>query len=82
MQADYEYAACSRAALSVFSSSIAIVNGPTPRGTGVMALVNGGDIFRTRNPDGDFHLLRIGDAVASRNIHAAVYDGIRFAMRL
>ena len=45
-------------------------------------LVNGGDIFPQRNPDGDFILFRIGDAVASRNIHAAVYDGIRFALRL
>lgn len=33
-----------------------------------------------RNPQGRFQLFRIGDAVASRNIHAAVYDGIRLAM--
>ena len=33
-----------------------------------------------RNPDGRFALYRIGDAVASRNIHAAVYDGLRLAM--
>jgi hypothetical protein len=31
------------------------------------------------NPDGAFRLFRIGDAVASRNIHAAVYDGLRLA---
>lgn len=31
-----------------------------------------------RNPDGGFQLFRIGDAVASRNIHAAIYDGHRF----
>ncbi len=36
----------------------------------------------TRNPDGHFRLLRLGDAVASRNIHAAVYDGLRFAKDL
>lgn len=30
-----------------------------------------------RNPDGTFELYRIGDAVASRNIHAAVYDALR-----
>ena len=30
-----------------------------------------------RNPDGRYRLLRIGDAVASRNIHAAVYDALR-----
>ncbi len=31
----------------------------------------------TANPDGRFRLFRIGDAVASRNIHAAVYDALR-----
>jgi NADPH-dependent 2,4-dienoyl-CoA reductase/sulfur reductase-like enzyme len=30
-----------------------------------------------RNPDGAFALYRIGDAVASRNIHAAIYDALR-----
>ena len=29
------------------------------------------------NADGGFQLFRIGDAVASRNIHAAVYDALR-----
>jgi len=46
------------------------------------ALVTGGAPFPARRPDGAFTLLRIGDAVASRNIHAAIYDGIRFALRL
>ena len=32
-----------------------------------------------RNPRGAYQLFRIGDAVASRNIHAAVYDGLRYA---
>ncbi|WP_284310571.1 NADH:flavin oxidoreductase [Labrys miyagiensis] len=32
------------------------------------------------NEAGTFQLFRIGDAVASRNIHAAVYDGMRLAM--
>lgn len=45
-------------------------------------LVGGGDIFPSRNPEGGFVLLRIGDAVASRNIHAAIYDGIRFGLRV
>jgi NADPH-dependent 2,4-dienoyl-CoA reductase/sulfur reductase-like enzyme len=31
------------------------------------------------NPNGQFTLYRIGDAVASRNIHAAVYDALRLA---
>ncbi len=30
-----------------------------------------------RNPEGGYRLMRIGDAVASRNIHAAVYDALR-----
>jgi 2,4-dienoyl-CoA reductase-like NADH-dependent reductase (Old Yellow Enzyme family) len=45
-------------------------------------LVNGGDIFPQTRPEADFVLLRIGDAVASRNIHAAIYDGVRFAIRI
>ncbi len=45
------------------------------------ALTGGGKIFGVRNSAGNFDLLRIGDAVQSRNIHAAIYDGIRFAMR-
>lgn len=32
-----------------------------------------------RNPDGTFQLFRIGDAVAARNTHAAIYDGLRLA---
>lgn len=35
-----------------------------------------------RNAEGGFHLVRLGDAVSSRNIHAAVYDGLRYAMLL
>ena len=46
------------------------------------ALVSGGPIFPERQPDADFVLFRIGDAVASRNIHAAIYDGIRYALRI
>ena len=30
-----------------------------------------------RHPDGRFRLYRIGDAVSSRNIHAAIYDALR-----
>jgi|TARA_B100000315_G_scaffold146965_1_gene135977 hypothetical protein len=29
------------------------------------------------NPDGAYQLFRIGDAVASRDIHAAIYDALR-----
>ena len=34
------------------------------------------------NQEGKFILLRIGDAVASRNIHAAIYDGLRYCKDL
>lgn len=33
--------------------------------------------LETRNPDGRFELVRIGDAVSSRNIHASIYDALR-----
>jgi 2,4-dienoyl-CoA reductase-like NADH-dependent reductase (Old Yellow Enzyme family)/thioredoxin reductase len=36
----------------------------------------------TRNPAGRFQLFRIGDAVASRNIHAAIYDALRLVKDL
>ena len=36
----------------------------------------------SRNPDGPFQLFRIGDAVASRNIHAAIYDALRLGKDL
>jgi 2,4-dienoyl-CoA reductase-like NADH-dependent reductase (Old Yellow Enzyme family) len=32
-----------------------------------------------RNPEGRFQLYRVGDALASRNIHAAIYDSLRLA---
>lgn len=35
-----------------------------------------------RNPDGRFQLFRIGDAVAARNTHAAIYDALRLAKDL
>jgi 2,4-dienoyl-CoA reductase-like NADH-dependent reductase (Old Yellow Enzyme family) len=35
-----------------------------------------------RNANGTYRLFRIGDAVASRNIHAAVFDGLRYAKDL
>jgi 2,4-dienoyl-CoA reductase-like NADH-dependent reductase (Old Yellow Enzyme family)/thioredoxin reductase len=46
------------------------------------ALVEGRPQTVRRNPDGKFQLFRIGDAVHSRNIHAAVYDGLRYAKDL
>ena len=29
------------------------------------------------NPAGSYQLFRVGDAVAARNIHAAIYDSLR-----
>lgn len=46
------------------------------------ALVSGGHPFPERQPDASFFMFRIGDAVAARNIHAAVYDGLRYTQQL
>ena len=43
------------------------------------ALLRGAPQEVNRNSDGCFVLYRIGDAVASRNIHAAIYDALRLA---
>lgn len=45
------------------------------------ALIGRGEIFPDRNPEGRFVLYRIGDAIASRNIHAAIYDAVRYGLR-
>jgi len=45
-------------------------------------LVQGGELFPQANPGGGYQLLRIGDAVSSRNIHAAIYDALRFCKDL
>ncbi len=41
------------------------------------ALIDGRSQQLVRNPSGAFQLFRIGDAVSSRNIHAATYDALR-----
>lgn len=46
------------------------------------ALLAGRPQTVVRNPDGRFRLFRIGDAVAGRNVHAAVYDALRLAKDL
>ncbi len=35
-----------------------------------------------RNPEGRFQLFRIGDAVASRNVHAAIFDAARLCLAI
>jgi 2,4-dienoyl-CoA reductase-like NADH-dependent reductase (Old Yellow Enzyme family) len=44
------------------------------------ALIAGERQAVERNPEGRFQLFRIGDAVASRNVHAAIYDALRLCM--
>ena len=46
------------------------------------ALIAGRPQAVVRNPDGRFRLFRIGDAVSSRNIHAAIYDALRLCKDL
>jgi len=43
------------------------------------AMLRGQPQTVVRNPSGRFRLFRIGDAVASRNIHAAMFDALRLA---
>lgn len=40
-------------------------------------MINGNAQKLDKNPDGKFALYRIGDAVAARNTHAAIYDALR-----
>lgn len=35
-----------------------------------------------RNPDGAFELYRIGNAVAARSTHAAIYDALRLVRQM
>ncbi|MFV2093328.1 MAG: FAD-dependent oxidoreductase, partial [Hyphomicrobiales bacterium] len=44
------------------------------------AMASGRQAFPIIDHDAPFILYRIGDAVASRNIHAAIYDGLRFGL--
>jgi NADPH-dependent 2,4-dienoyl-CoA reductase/sulfur reductase-like enzyme len=46
------------------------------------ALLAGRPQDKVNNPDGRFQLFRVGDAVASRNIHAAIYDSLRLCKDL
>lgn len=46
------------------------------------AFIEGRPQAGSNNPDGSFQLFRIGDAVASRNTHAAIYDALRLAKDL
>ena len=48
----------------------------------IEALIAGRPQAVASNPDGEFMLFRVGDAVASRNIHAAIYDSLRLCKEL
>ncbi len=45
--------------------------------TDIDALAAGAPQAVTVNPEGRFRLYRIGDAIASRDIHAAILDALR-----
>jgi 2,4-dienoyl-CoA reductase-like NADH-dependent reductase (Old Yellow Enzyme family) len=45
-------------------------------------LVQGAPAELTTNPEGAYLLYRVGDAVSSRNIHAAIYDSLRLCKGL
>ena len=45
-------------------------------------LIHGQPQQRDDNPAGEFQLFRIGDAVAARNTHAAIYDALRLVKDL
>jgi hypothetical protein len=46
------------------------------------ALIAGRPQALRTNPGGAYQLFRIGDAVSSRNIHAAIYDALRLCKDL
>lgn len=46
------------------------------------ALATGGVQGVLRNPEAEFRVFRIGDAVAARNTHAAIYDALRLVKNL
>jgi len=50
--------------------------------TDLAALVAGRPQTLARNSQGTFQLFRVGDAVASRNLHAAIHDSLRLCMAL
>ena len=46
------------------------------------ALILGNAQNLVNNPEGNFELFRVGDAVASRNVHSAIYDSLRLCKDL
>jgi 2,4-dienoyl-CoA reductase-like NADH-dependent reductase (Old Yellow Enzyme family) len=61
----------------------ALKDGSVNRGeVDIPALLAGRPQTRVANPSGRYRLFRIGDAVAGRNIHAALYDALRLCKDL
>lgn len=52
-------------------------NSSNSGGVDYRALLGGKRQTIVSNPNGEYMLFRVGDAVASRNIHAALYDSLR-----
>ena len=46
------------------------------------ALISGNTQNLVNNPEGNFKLFRVGDAIASRNVHSAIYDSLRLCKDL
>jgi N-methyl-L-proline demethylase len=62
---------------------VALRDGARNRGeVDYRALIAGRAQAVVRNADGLYQLFRIGDAVSSRNIHAAIYDALRLCVTL
>jgi hypothetical protein len=62
---------------------VALRDGARNRGeVDYRALIAGRAQAVVRNADGLYQLFRIGDAVSSRNIHAAIYDALRLGVTL
>jgi 2,4-dienoyl-CoA reductase-like NADH-dependent reductase (Old Yellow Enzyme family) len=49
---------------------------------GQHAMVMGSSPLSATHPDGDYLLARLGDAISTRNIHAALYDALRICKDL
>ncbi|MBX6321563.1 MAG: NADH:flavin oxidoreductase [Rhodospirillaceae bacterium] len=61
----------------------ALKSGSTNRGEiDHKAFIVGAPQTLVTNPEGRYQLFRVGDAVASRNIHAAIYDSLRLCARM
>ena len=44
--------------------------------------INGDEQDIVNNKNRKFNIFRIGDAVSSRNIHAAIYDALRLLIKI